>query len=59
MIKFTMFFQYFVISLLLIGAVVFLIQQEYLKAAVYGAIGALFLAYSYSENKKENKQKQI
>ena len=56
--KITVFFQYFIISLLLIGAAVFLIQQEYLQAAVYSALGALFLGYSYSENKKENKQKQ-
>ena len=59
MIKITVFFQYFVFSLLLIGAAVFLIQQEYLQAAVYGALGALFLVYSYLENKKEYKQKQI
>lgn len=59
MFKITVFFQYVVVFLLLVGATVFLLQQKYLQTAVYGALGALFLIYSYLENKNQKKQEKI
>ena len=59
MTKFMVFFQYFVISLLLIGAILFLFQKMYLQSGVYAALGALFLGYVLLEKKKHNQTEKV
>lgn len=49
--KFIGFFQYIVIGLLAMGAVLFLFQNLYLQSGVYAALGALFMAYVLFEKK--------
>ena len=59
MAKFMIFFQYFVIGLLMIGGILFLFEKMYLQSGVYAALGALFLGYVLFEKKKHNSTENV
>lgn len=56
--KMTVFFQFFVVTLLLVGTIIFIFRLEFIQAIVYGALGLLFFGYALLEYKKiKNKNK--